>query len=141
METTSSNTEPEQQAQSIARPAAALPACLLGWLVPGGGHALLGARQRGLFFFLALSGLFGLGLSMDARLALHAGLDDPLALVIGVGQMAIGLPYLLARALGFAAGDIRSATFDYGIAFTSTAGLLNVLVVLDVVDIALGRKT
>jgi len=141
MQTTSSNTEPEQQGQSIPRPAAALPACVIGSLVPGGGHVFLGARQRGAFFFLALSGLFGLGLSMDARLALHAGLDDPLALVIGVGQMAIGLPYLVARALGFAAGDIRSATFDYGIAFTSTAGLLNVLVVLDVIDIALGRKT
>jgi hypothetical protein len=140
METTSSNAGPEQAGQSLARPEAAVPACIIGWLVPGAGHAFLGARRRGAFFFLALLALFGLGLSMDARLALYAGLDDPLAVVIGAGQMAIGMPYFLARALGFAAGDVRSATFDYGVAFTSTAGLLNVLVVLDVADIALGRK-
>jgi hypothetical protein len=30
--------------------------------------------------------------------------------------------------------------FDYGVTFTATAGLLNVLVVLDAMDVALGRK-
>jgi uncharacterized protein DUF6677 len=140
METTSSSTGPEQARERASRRWAVAPACVLALLMPGAGHAFLGARQRGAFFCLALSALFGLGLSLDARLTLHAGLDDPLALVIGIGQMAMGLPYVLARALGFAAGDVRSAGFDYGIAFTSTAGLLNVLVALDVVDIAQGRK-
>ncbi len=140
METQASDAGLGRPGEGIARPGAAVFACLLAWLVPGAGHAFLGRRRRGAFFFMALLALFALGVSMDARLALQAGLDDPLALIIGVGQMAIGLPYILARALGFAAGDVRSASFDYGVAFTATAGLLNVLVMLDVVDIGLGRK-
>jgi len=53
--------------------------------------------------------------------------------------MAIGLPYLAARGLGFD-GDVRSVTFEYGNTFTAVAGLLNILVILDAYDTALGRK-
>jgi hypothetical protein len=126
---------------AAARPAVVVAlACLIGWLLPGAGHAFLGRYARGAFFCLALLAMFVIGLSLDARLAMHAGLDDPLALLIGAGQAAVGLPYVLARTLHWAAGDVRSATFDYGVTFTATAGLLNVLVTLDAMDVALGRK-
>ncbi|HET7290853.1 MAG TPA: DUF6677 family protein [Vicinamibacteria bacterium] len=130
----------ERPGERAFRPGAAAIACLLGWLLPGAGHAYVGRPGRGAFFCLALLTLFGVGVSLDARLTLHLGLDDPLGLVIGAGQAALGLPYVLARALGGATGDVRSATFDYGVTFTATAGLLNVLVMLDAVDVALGRK-
>ncbi len=139
METQS--TEAPKTPETLARPLpVAAGACLLGLLLPGAGHVLLGRFRRGVFFLAALLALFALGVSMDARLTLRIGLDDPLALVIGLGQLAVGLPYLAARALGFAAGDPRAAGFDYGVTFTATAGLLNVLVVLDAMDVALGRK-
>lgn len=140
MGTQASDAGLERPGEGITRPGGAALACLLAWLLPGAGHAFLGRRARGAFFCLALLALFGLGVSLDARLSLHLGLDDPLALVIGAGQAAVGLPYLVVRALGYASGDVRSATFDYGVTFTATAGLLNVLVMLDAVDIALGRK-
>jgi hypothetical protein len=54
--------------------------------------------------------------------------------------MGIGAPYFLARSLGFDAGDVRSLTFEYGNTFTAVAGLLNVLVLLDALDIARGRE-
>ena len=122
------------------RPSAALPACLLAWLLPGAGHLYLGRGARGLLFLGAIGALFGLGVAMDARLQIYLGLEDPLALIISFGQMAMGAPYFPAKALGFAAGRITSATYEYGLTFTAVAGLLNVLVILDAYDIALGRK-
>ena len=37
-------------------------------------------------------------------------------------------------------GEITSLTFDYGNVFLYGAGLLNMLIVLDAFDIAVGRK-
>ena len=67
------------------------------------------------------------------------GLDDLLASLFSLAQMAIGVPYLVARVLGYE-GDVRSVTFEYGNTFTAVAGLLNILVVLDAYDTAVGRK-
>lgn len=122
------------------RPEAALPACILGLLLPGGGQLYLGRREKGIFFLLAISALFVLGVAMDARVQIYLGFDDPLALIISLGQAATGLPYVLTKALGYDVGRITSVTYDYGITFTAVAGLLNILIVLDAYDTALGRK-
>jgi hypothetical protein len=84
--------------------------------------------------------LFVLGVFMDARLQLTLGLEDPLAALYSVAQVAMGLPYFLARTLGFEAGKIQSVTFEYGNTFTAVGGLLNVLVILDAYDTATGRR-
>lgn len=115
-------------------------ACLLGLLLPGGGHVFLGRRSKGLLLGASLVTLFVLGVSMEARLRFYWGLDDILAIVVGVGQAAVGLPYLAARLLGFEDGRVQSATFDYANTFTAAAGLLNSLVALDAWDTALGRR-
>ena len=117
-----------------------LPACLLGWLVPGAGHLLLRRTSRGLVFLGAILALFALGVAMDSRLEVNLGFDDLLASLFSIAQMAVGAPYFVARALGFEMGDVRSVTFEYGNTFTAVAGLLNILVVLDAYDVALGRK-
>ena len=57
-----------------------------------------------------------------------------------ITHVGIGLPYLLAKALSFGAGDVRAIGYEYGNAFLVVAGLLNLLVVIDSYDIALGRK-
>ena len=87
----------------------------------------------------AIGALFVLGVAMDSRLQMSMGLDDLLASLFSVAQMAIGLPYFVARTMGFE-GDVRSVTFEYGNTFTAVAGLLNILVALDAWDTALGRK-
>lgn len=115
-------------------------ACALGLLVPGGGHLFLGRRAKGLVLLGALAALFALGVAMDARLRFYWGLDDILGIIIGCAQAAAGLPYLIARSLGFADGSVTSVTFDYGNTFTAVAGLLNTLVALDAWDTALGRR-
>ncbi|HVR70572.1 MAG TPA: DUF6677 family protein, partial [Vicinamibacteria bacterium] len=75
-----------------ARPAAAVPACLLAWLIPGAGHLLLRRTGKGLLFLGAIGTLFVMGVLMDARLQMYIGFDDPLAFLRSLAQMALGLP-------------------------------------------------
>lgn len=126
---------------SEAQSKKALPACLLAWLVPGAGHVLLGRKGRGAVFFACLVVMFALGVAMDTRLQVYVGVDDPLAVVISAGQVATGLPYLAARGLGYAAGDVKSPSYEYGVTFSAVAGLLNILVILDAYDTATGRRS
>ncbi len=42
--------------------------------------------------------------------------------------------------MGLGRGDVVAITYEYGNTFIIAAGLLNMLVVLDVFDIAKGRK-
>jgi hypothetical protein len=116
-----------------------VPACVFAWLLPGAGHFYLRRPAKGLVFLGAIGALFALGVAMDSRLEMNLGLDDLLASLFSLAQMAIGLPYVLARLLGVG-GDVRSVTFEYGNTFTAVAGLLNILVVLDAYDTAVGRK-
>jgi TM2 domain-containing membrane protein YozV len=112
---------------------------LFAWLLPGAGHFYLRRPGKALVFLGAIGALFLLGVAMDSRLEMNLGLDDLLASLFSLAQMAIGLPYVVARLLGVG-GDVRSVTFEYGNTFTAVAGLLNVLVVLDAYDTAVGRK-
>ena len=123
-----------------ARPALAVPACLLAWLLPGAGHLFLRRTGKGLLFLGAIGALFVMGVAMDARLQMYIGFDDPLAFLRSLAQMALGAPYFVARALGFDAGLVTSVTHEYGNTFTEVGGLLNILVILDAFDTAMGRK-
>jgi len=117
-------------------------AVVLAWLWPGLGHLFLQRRGKGLVLMGALIALFVLGVSMASGLQLHMGLDDPLAALFSLAQMAIGAPYLLARMMGYGLDPalVQAPTFEYGNTFTAVAGLLNVLVMLDALDTARGRK-
>ena len=57
-----------------------------------------------------------------------------------IAQMAMGLPYFIARSLGFDAGLVTAPSHEYGNTFTEVSGLLNILVMLDAYDIGAGRK-
>jgi hypothetical protein len=113
---------------------------ILAWVWPGLGHLFLGRRGKGLVLMGAILALFALGVGMDSRLQVHLGLEDPLALLFGFAQMATGAPYVVARLLGYEAGQITSPSHEYGNTFTAVAGLLNILVVLDALDTARGLK-
>ena len=120
-------------------PARYVSAAVLGLLLPGLGHFYLGRRVKGFIFLGCLMALFGLGLAMGSRLQLY-GLEDLLALVFSVFQVALGLPYFGARYLGFSDGYPKAVTYEYGNTFTAVAGLLNILVILDAMDTARGYK-
>jgi len=117
-----------------------LPSYILAaWLVPGAGHFILGRRARGIAFFLIVATSIAVGYSLEGNL--HRILpDQPLTILATMGVMGMGAPYFVLRFMLGYAGDLVSAGFEYGTAFLLTAGLMNLLLVLDVWDIARGRK-
>lgn len=88
---------------------------------------------------IALPLMFAIGLAVQGRL-FPFDFSEPLVGLAAVANLGIGLPYFVAAALGLGAGDVRVVTYEYGNAFLIVAGLLNMLVVIDAYDIALGRK-
>ena len=113
--------------------------CLASWLIPGAGHLWLGRRAKGLIFLVALPLMFAIGLALQGRLA-PIELTDPLLALAALADRGIGATYFVARAMGYGHGDVRAVTYEYGNTFLIVAGLLNMLVVIDAYDIALGRK-
>ena len=113
--------------------------CLAAWAVPGAGHFWLGRRSKGVIFILALPIMFLLGLGLHGRL-FPFDFSEPLVGLAALANLGIGLIYFAASAAGFGTGDVRIASYEYANAFLIVAGLLNVLVVIDAYDIALGRK-
>ena len=113
--------------------------CLAAWAVPGAGHLWLGRRSKGLIFLVALPLMFALGLALKGRL-FPFDMSEWLVGLAAVADVGIGIPYFIAGALGYGAGEVRAVTYEYGNAFLIVAGLLNLLVVIDAYDVAVGRK-
>jgi uncharacterized protein DUF6677 len=113
--------------------------CLASWALPGAGHVWLGRRVKGLIFLVALPLMFAIGLAIHGRL-FPFDLSEPFVALAAVADLGIGLPYFIGSAMGFGIGDVRAVTYEYGNAFLIVAGLLNLLVVIDAYDVALGRK-
>src|SRR5450432_2288108 len=85
---------------------------LVGWLVPGGGHLMLKKNGRGLLLLASISIMFLAGLLM---------------------QGAMFKPE---------SGDLLTTLINYGgfVGNLATAGLLNILAMVDAFEIASGRK-
>jgi hypothetical protein len=117
-----------------------IKAMALAYLVPGAGHFYLGRRGRAIAFFAIVLLMFLLGLAIDGDLytPTHSG-GSLLRLLASFGSMGSGILYFLAVGMG-AHGDVTSITYEHGTAFTITAGLMNLLLMLDAFDIAEGRK-
>jgi hypothetical protein len=115
----------------------------LAWLIPGGGHFLLKRTGRGLLLMLAITGMFLCGLMMRGAM-FQPQSGDILTILINtggfIGDVASGILYLLTVWLGYAQPDMAGAVHDYGTKFLVTAGLLNVLAMVDTFEIASGRK-
>ncbi len=119
------------------------PAVALAWLIPGAGHLFLKRTGRGLILLAAVAGMFFCGLLMRGAM-FHPQSGDLLTTIINtggfIGDIASGLPYLLSVGLGYNQPDMAGHVHDYGTKFLVTAGLLNVLAMVDAYEIAAGRK-
>jgi TM2 domain-containing membrane protein YozV len=113
--------------------------CLAAWAIPGAGHLWLGRRSKGWILLVAMPAMFAIGLVLRGRLFPFA-LSELLVGLAAVAELGIGAVYFVASALGYGAGDVRAVTYEYGNAFLIVAGLLNLLIVIDAYDIAVGRK-
>ena len=116
-------------------------AAALAWAFPGLGHLYLGRRRRALAYAAIVVVTFLLGLQFEGRLyAVEAG--QPLTILATFAIHGAGVLPIAARALSDnPGGSILSVTFEYGCAFLLTAGLMNLLLMLDAWDIASGRKS
>ena len=115
--------------------------CLASWAIPGAGHLWLGRTLKGILLLVALPLMFAIGLAIQGRLfPLELSWADPLVCLAAFADLGIGVAYFAASALGFGAGEVRAVTYEYGNAFLIVAGLLNLLVVIDAYDTAVGRK-
>lgn len=110
-----------------------------GWLIPGGGHFLLGRKGRGALLMGAIALIFGFGLLNDGRFfePTRGSIIDSAGFL---GNLCAGLFYFGARLAGYSVPITGSPHSDYGSKFLLIAGLLNVLVILDAYDIAVGKK-
>ena len=150
-------------AQSASAPAAASAqrtalALVAGWFVPGLGHVVLGRVRRGVLFGAIILGSFAFGMAHEGR---HAQRDDRqpvLSMLQFVANAGDGVGDLIARfavygspvyALPRDPSDpryverirtlrdrSRSLLSNYGTAYLWTAGLMNLLLLFDVRDIA-----
>jgi TM2 domain-containing membrane protein YozV len=115
-------------------------AVFLAYLVPGAGHLYLGRRARAITFFCIVVLMFVIGVAIDGDLyTLGHSNGSILRLLAALGSIGAGVIYWIANGMGVH-GDVTSITFEHGTAFTITAGLMNLLLMLDVFDIAQGRK-
>ena len=131
------------------------PSMLLAvaWLIPGLGHWILGRRVRALVFGAVIVSAFVTGVLLNGELgtpkpqnpfswlSTFACLGNGalylmrVAWINGFGEMFSGFPFGLTGG-----GSPSAAGFAYGNTFLYTGGLMNLLAVLDVSDIARGEK-
>jgi hypothetical protein len=144
-------------------------ACVLAWLLPGAGHWFLGRRVRAAVFFGLVTLSFVLGIVFHGRFSVMDGRQPLLSALQVVACLGTGPLEIVARTSIYGAPiykmpaeDEVSATevrrprtvvgrtlrsrnehFDspYGTAYLWTAGLMNLLLILDVFDIGVRRKT
>lgn len=112
---------------------------IAGWLVPGGGHFLLRKWGRGALLAASILGMFVLGLLMQGKV--YANAHDILDLLGLVGDLGIGLPYVICRLVGLGDVQVMVTTADYGTRFIVVAGLLNIIAAVDAHNLRTGRKS
>ncbi len=117
----------------------AIAAAVIAWLIPGGGHLYLKRWQRGVAFFVLIAVSVFLGLKLEGHLYRPVP-GEPLATLGTIGQAGVGTVYGVLRFVTHYEGDLRGPGFEYGTAFLLTAGLMNLLLVFDAWDIAVGKK-
>lgn len=124
--------EPEPRANPVV-------SALLAWLVPGAGHLFLGRWGRGALFLLLVGASLAVGIGLEGKLW-HITGGQPLSYLGTLACAGLGIPYFVLRfALGYE-GNLLSQGYEYGAAFILTAGLMNLLLILDAWDIARGLK-
>ena len=115
----------------------------LGWLVPGGGHFLLKRNGRAVLLLVSITLMYLCGLLMRGAM-FQPQSGDLLTILINtggfLGDVASGILYLVTVMLGYNQADVPGAVHDYGTKFLVTAGLLNILAMVDAYDIAARRN-
>lgn len=111
-------------------------------VVPGLSHFLLGKKVRAVILFsvVYLTFIFGIFLNGGIFFLKESNWLYSLA---SLGEMGMGLTYFICLSMGLNRASpelISSLMFGYGTTFIISAGLMNMLLMMDAFDIAIGRK-
>ena len=128
-----------QPQKNQVNPALALVAAAAGWLVPGLGHALLRKWSKAIVYFLAVGVLALIGLWMRGNV-FSSNAGDAFDMLGFLADIGSGVFYFLAGVVNPAGADVSKAAGDYGTRLFATAGVLNLLCVLEVLQIGFGSK-
>jgi hypothetical protein len=124
---------------SSVKPTPPAMALLAGWLIPGGGHLLLGKYIRGLLLMASIVGMFAIGIALQGKVY-SPNTGEPLDMLGFAGDLGAGALYGLARLLGWGQAPVLIAVADYGTKFIVVSGLLNIVAAVDAHSLASGRK-
>jgi hypothetical protein len=109
------------------------------WIVPGSGHLLQGRFVRALAAFATVAVMTVIGLRMHGNVfPPHA--DDAFGVLGFIADVSSGMFYFLAHTIEKLPPNVSHASGDYGTRLVATAGVLNLLFVLDAMEISRGRK-
>ena len=111
---------------------------LLAWLVPGGGHFAINERKRATIIFAAVVLTFVIGLYVGS-----IGVIDPVGSKPWYVAQILNSPAvaLLGRLTATGSFPVYARTNEIGQIYTSTAGLLNLLCIVNAVYMAHLQKT
>lgn len=116
---------------------------LAGWIVPGGGHFLQKKNGRGALLLASVGLMFLFGMFMRGSMFTPER-GDILTTLINYGgflcNLASGAFYFAATMFGYNVPDMPGDVHDYGTKFLVTAGLLNILAMVDAYEIKIGKK-
>jgi len=127
---------PPEDGMGIGR---AIFVAIVAWLVPGMGHLLQGRWGRAVIGFAAVGAMALAGLWMRGNV-FPPQRDDAFGVLGFVADAGAGIFYLLAHTFQKAGPDVSHAAGDYGTRLLATAGVLNLLFVLDAIEISRGQK-
>ena len=104
---------------------------------------MLKRTGRGVLLMVSVTSMFLCGLMMRGAM-FQPQSGDLLTTLINtggfIGDICSGILYLLSVWLGYNVPDMAGHVHDCGTKFLVTAGLLNVLAMVDAFEIAAGRK-
>jgi hypothetical protein len=112
---------------------------IAAWVIPGLGHLFQWRIGRAIAGFAAVGTLAMMGLWMRGNV-FPARSDDAFSLLGFIADAGSGIFYLLAHTIEKSGPDVSRAAGDYGTRLIATAGVLNMLFVLDALEISRGHK-
>lgn len=118
-------------------PASLFFVALAGWIIPGSGYFFLKESARAIIIFIAITATFGLGLYIGSL-----GVVDPISSRLWFIIQMMTTPAVAAIGHMTAGGGfpVYGRPNEIGQIYTSTAGLLNLLCIVNSVYAAYLRK-
>ncbi len=110
---------------------------LLGWIVPGGGHVMLGKRKHAAVIFVTIALTLGIGLYIGSIGVINPVGAKPWYVAQVMNTPAVAALGQMTRGGGY---PVYGRPSEIGQIYTSIAGLLNLLCIVNAVYLAHLRR-